>query len=485
MQSTFPRLLTAGLLLGCLLVAALPLVMLAFYNHPSPADDYCFADTAIKFGYWQAQKFYYEGWSGRYFQNMIVHANPLVWNWREGYHIQPLLVLLLLWVSFFYLIRQLTRSFTTTAVQAVLASGAMGLFLTNLVTVAEFFYWNSGMATYGLSCALILLLIGTFVAHDRRRFDFSGYLVAEFLLVAAIIGSSETSMLMVLSLLGMLGLCFLIYRRRIPASYLILLGLSAACCYFMIKAPGNAVRLAGNSQSQNVVFSFIETVKYSLRYFPNLVLRTPILPLSLLFLPVAYRLTESRSPLRGAFAVHPLLALLHAGATVFVLTFLHFWAVGIPPVTRLMNVVNMVFLLGWFYNLTILVRVFRQRVGELSFLTSPSLPLVLAAGLLTVLTLYLNPMLRMTYGDLRYGYAKQYDLAMKQRYALMATGAADTVALAPLPVVPASLVTEDIRDNPEHLWNRCWASYYHKKGVRLQASQPVDGTAHLQTTQQP
>ena len=58
-------------------ITIVPIGILAFYNHPSVADDYCFAYMTRDAGFWAAQKFYYEGWSGRYFSNMIFHATPL------------------------------------------------------------------------------------------------------------------------------------------------------------------------------------------------------------------------------------------------------------------------------------------------------------------------------------------------------------------------------------------------------------------------
>ncbi|WP_234736575.1 DUF6056 family protein [Tellurirhabdus bombi] len=480
-----PRLIVGIILTGCLFLAGFLLVVLAFYNHPSPTDDYCFTDTVIKFGFWQAQVFYYNGWTGRFFHNFIVHTNPMVWGWIDGYHVFPILVLGLLWSSFYVLARQLTRHILSPVDQLVMASGGTFLTITSLATIAEFFYWYTGLACYSLSCIFLILLLGVFIIHDRHKFQFSTPLfIAEAFLVMGIIGSSETSMVMAMSLLAMLLLCMVLYRRKIPVSFISLLVWAVICCFFLLQAPGNAVRMSGNPQNQNLVFSVVETLKYSLGYFPKLLVKTPILPLSLLFLPLAFRLTEGRSVVRPYFFVHPLLALLYFGSTLFALTFLHFWAVGIPPVARLMNAVNIVFILGWFYNLIIWVRVFRQRIGDVSLLTDYNWPLVAVAGLGLLFTTYANSNLKMMYSDWRSGRAAQYDLAMKARYQQMAASPADTVVLAPLAAFPASLVLEDITPNPQHLWNKCWASYYHKNGVRLgevNAQAVGDSTTQLQT----
>ncbi|RCR67422.1 DUF6056 family protein [Larkinella punicea] len=456
------------LILGCLSLVAIPLIALSFYNQPSLVDDYCFADTARQFGVWQAQKFYYDGWTGRYFHNLMVHTGPLVWEWYGAYAVFPILLLILLWLGFYAVIHELARPLLTLTEQIVAASAGCFLFISQLVSIPEFFYWYPGLACYSVACVGFLFLIAVLIAHDRIQFRMNGrFLFLEALLVAVIIGSSETSMIMAMALLGTVLMGLLIYRKKLPVSQLILFGIAAICCYFLIQAPGNAVRMGGNERSQDVLFSVTETLKYCVQYFPKQFTKTPLLPLSLLFLPVAYQLTDTRNPTRRYFEVHAGLAILPYVGLLFILTLLHFWAVGVQPVPRLLNAVNLILTLGWFYNLTIWVRVFRQNVGVLSFLTSYRWTVVVVVAISLLFLTYHNVNFRLTVSDLRSGRAKQYHEAVEQRYALMARSKSDTVQLSPLPVSPVSLVLGDFSSDPYHLWNRCWAGYYHKKGVKL------------------
>ncbi|GAB3250443.1 hypothetical protein GCM10027347_08220 [Larkinella harenae] len=467
-QLLTPNKFVSLLLIGCLLLVVFPLIALAFYNQPSPVDDYCFADTARKFGVWQAQQFYYDGWSGRYFHNLMVHTGPLVWGWYGAYAVFPIVLLICLWLGFYYLVRQLTRLMMTTVEQAITASAGCFLFISQLVSIPEFFYWYPGLACYSVSCVCFLLLLGVLVEHDRIQFRLNAkFLVLESLLIATIIGSSETSMIMALALLGTVLLGLLIYRRQLPISLLLVLSIAGICCYYLIQAPGNAVRMGGNERSQDVIFSVTETLKYCVSHFPKQFTKTPIVPITILFLPIAYRLTDSRNPSRRYFEVHPLLALLPYLGLLFILTLLHFWAVGVQPVPRLLNTVNLILTVGWFYNVTVWVRVFRQNVGVLSIFAHYQWGIaVLMAVTLGYIT-YKNTNLRLAYDDLRSGRARAFHEAVEQRYELMARSASDTIELLPLPASPVSLVLEDIRENPEYLWNKCWAGYYHKKGVKL------------------
>ncbi|MGA0557548.1 DUF6056 family protein [Larkinella sp. VNQ87] len=458
------------LLLGCFLLVALPLIALAFYNQPSPVDDYPFADTARKYGVWAAQKFYYDGWTGRYFHNLMVHTGPLVWEWYDAYTLFPILLLIVLWLGFYAVIRRLTRFVLSLAEQIVAASAGTFLFISQLVSIPEFFYWYAGLACYSVSCVCFLFLIDALMAHDQLQFRLNGpLLLIESLLVAVIIGSSETSMIMAMALLGTILMALLIYRRKLPASMLVLFAIAGICCFFLIQAPGNAVRMGGNSKSQDLVFSVTETLKYSLSYFPKQLFQSPLLPLSLLFLPIAYRLTDSRNPTRRYFEVHPILALIPYVGLLFVLTLLHFWAVGVQPVARLLNAINLVLIVGWFYNLTIWVRVFRQKVGVVSVLSRYRWPVVALVTLALGYTTVRNTNLRMAYDDLRSGRAKEFHDAIDERVAEMGRSTRDTVTLAPLPVRPVSLFLGDLDPHTDGFWNKYWASYYHKKAVQLRA----------------
>ncbi|MFD1144986.1 hypothetical protein ACFQ4C_27910 [Larkinella insperata] len=488
-QLITPNKILFFLLISCLLVVATPLVLLAFYNHPSVVDDYCFAYTVMRFGVWQSQKFYYDGWTGRYFHNFIVHTSPIIWRSFGAYAVFPIMLLGLLWTGFFTLIHQVGQRVISTAGQVAIASGACFLFITQLRSIVEFFYWYTGMAGYSLASVLLLFLLSVFIAHDRQRTGWKSLLlVLEAILILCIIGSSETWMVVMLSFLGFWVLVSLIYRRTVPVPLILLLIWAGLCSYALVQAPGNAIRMGGNGLSQDFLFSAIEAVKFGSVYFRDQLLKSSILILSVLFLPVAYRLTDSRSPARSYFSIYWWLALGFYLGLLFVLTFLHFWAVGVPPVARLLNVVNLVWIVGWFYMLTVWVRVFRPQISNWSIVTGYQWPTVAIVAILLGWVSYQNANLRLTYDDLRSGRAKEYDQQMKERYQLMASSRSDTVAVPPLTVLPASLVLNDLSYQSGDLFNSCWAGYFYRKGVKLSAASVTSADAQpapRQVTSQP
>ncbi len=56
------------------------LISLSFYNQPSITDDFCFGWMGKEYGIFLGAYHYYAGWSGRYFADLLLHFNPLVFS---------------------------------------------------------------------------------------------------------------------------------------------------------------------------------------------------------------------------------------------------------------------------------------------------------------------------------------------------------------------------------------------------------------------
>lgn len=421
----------------------------------------------MRYGFWQSQQIYYDGWSGRFFHNFLVHGSPLTFGWYEGYKIYPIVLLSLLALSFYAFASQWLYNAFVFNTKLAFAAGLFVGFVATLTSLSEYLYWYAGMACYSLSSVFLLFLLAVLLAHQRRGFGFEpGHLLLESLLILGIIGSSETSMVMVMSVLGMIAFGELVLRRRLSIATLILLVVGAIGCYYLISAPGNAIRMGSNPNSRDIPLTLLSSLQFAVGYVARQIFLTPLLPLSLLYVPVAYRLTANR-PLPTYLRIHPLLALLHGAVTVLILISLHFYAVGVAPAYRLVNLINLVFWLSWGYNLTLLVVVFRPQPESWQRFARP---ITIVALLWVAVAIGTGPVLPMAYGDWISGRAAQYDQAMQERYNQMAQVGDDTARVSPLSVYPASLFMEDVKSDPNHLWNRCWADYYHKKTIVLKDS---------------
>ncbi len=467
---------------GLFLVAYLPLLVLSAHNHPSAADDYCFADTALQYGFWQAQKFYYDGWTGRYFSNMLVHGSPLVWGWYDGYRLIPALAATGLLLATYALISELLAG-QPTRLKLLLTGLWFFLLMLALQSTVEAFFWTAAVAAYTIPTALTLYLLVVVIRWYRLpqtglNRPLTAVLAA--FLVFAVVGSGETNLvLLVLILLSLLAYRLLADQKLDP----FLAGLvvvSLVSSWLLFRAPGNSIRMGGNDHSGHFIGSFLGSFQWLARSAAIWFLKTPILPLSLLWIPLALRLIKQGSPARVLYQLPAgliwpiLLTLLYIGLLA-ALIFPSYYGIGLPPSFRVMNVVYLVFLLGWFYLLTVWVGV-AVRWGWLGSFTPAVWMLALSVVWLGGSVL-MSSTLRTIYLDLWSGNAARYDEAMNQRHqqllAAPPTNRPDTLRLTAVPVHPPTLFIEDMTANPKHWWNRCQASYYGHKAIILTDQPPA------------
>lgn len=453
---------------GFFLAVFVPLFVLSFFNHPSAADDYCFADTAVREGFWQAQKYYYDWWTGRYFSNFLVHGNPLFWGWYDGFRVIPALAMTGLLASIYSLVSELLRGqkFLTVSLATAL------LFFTMMVvqqSTVEAFFWTAAVASYTVPTALTFYLLAICIRWYRLP---SGGLLrpltfvwASFL-VFAIVGSGETNLILLVLLLLVIAGYRLLFQRRFDLFLVGMVIASFLSSWLLFRAPGNAVRMGGNPHSGDFVASFIGSVGWLAKSLGTLFLKTPILPLSFLVVPLALRLIQMDSPVRKLAQIPVWVVGLGYLGLLAAMIFPSYYGIGLPPAFRTMNVFYDVAIVGWFYLLTVSVNALTQ-AGKLSynqFVLPGWVPAL--AGIWMVASLVFSRPIRLVYNDLFRGHAATYNREMNARHDQL-NQPAGILEVIPISVYPPSLFVEDINANPEHLWNRCQAGYYKHKTVKL------------------
>ncbi len=464
------------------LLAGVPLLCLSFYNHPSAADDYCFADTAVRYGFWPAQGYYYNGWTGRYFSNMLVHANPLVWGWYDGFRLIPALAVTALISSLFTLVSELLRgeSFKTRLVSTSLL---FFLIVLALQSVVEMFFWTAAIATYTVPTVLTIYLLAVMLRWYRQPTGWNKRLTVVWagFLVFASIGSGETNLILLVLLLLTIAGYRLLFQRTFDPFLIFLVVVALASTWLLFRAPGNAIRMGGNPRSGELVVSLGASCGWLARSVGEWLIKTPILPLSVLFWPMARRIARPDSPNARLFDLPAgLLTVVYVGllaATIFP----SYYGIGLPPFARTMNVLFVFFTLGWFFVLTVWAG-HTERRNQLSslapLLRASSLPVLVLAGLWLAGSIAFSTSLKQLYTDLLGGRAATYDREMSERHRLLQSPA-DTLRLAPISVYPPSLFVEDIRPERTHWWNRCQSGYYGHKAIILDSTLSAVATIRM------
>jgi Family of unknown function (DUF6056) len=437
---------------------------LALYCHPM-ADDWSYAHQGITRELFPWLKGEYLNWNGRYFSNVLVGRGPLVlgldalWLYRSV----PVALLLLTGVAAFALMRSMTRHVLNAREQVAGALVFLSLFVQGMPDAGEGFYWYTGAVTYQLGSVLFLFHLARLV-RDRSSGG-TGFFrsVVDALLIIAIIGSSEVHMVLMVALHG----AIMLLRRTPSASptlrwwkFLLVL----ACAGVVVFAPGNAVRSALFADTHDALHSawwgFLQTGRFALTWATD----PALLVCSVLYLPLSRRLATTDDRFAHAFGLKPWMTSTALLAVIFLCAFPAYWGTGILGQHRTMNVAYCFFLPLWLLNLTSWdVHVFSKRWNVLSRL-SPTVVGLLGIALIVLLNLDRNG--GDAARDLVTGRAARFDAQLEHRYFLLEQAHTNGLPVM-LPMItdpPESLPLYELRDDPHHWVNQCYALYFGIEG---------------------
>jgi hypothetical protein len=441
------------------IIAVIPICILAMYNHPSVDDDYCFAYMTRDYGFWEAQKLYYEGWSGRYISNMIFHATPLAFGVFWFVKVMPFLILGFLFHAIYTFIGEVLNP--TQSHRFLLTATFLSIFIIFSPSIVDTFYWYSSVFIFPTSFGFFLYLIVVLLRFYQPQYQRIKYLIAllSATLVFFIVGSNEVMMLFIIGLCGATWGYILLFHRRFETLFFALMLIGLYFAYFwVVQAKGNQVRLVGgNLMGGAIGLSLMNALKSTV--FDGLkwsLILSPFAYLYILALP-------DKETVKEIFKANVWMVFLGLFTLLFMMFFVIHYGndMGVPD--RVKNVIFEVFLVGYFYIVTII---------KYSYSINYRIKLPLAQYAIIALIICFcifqyGQNLKTMYADIRLGIAKRYDQEMTQRYTQIRESKSDTVYVAPIKNIPKSLCFDDIKTNEKHLWNKCFANYFEKKVIIL------------------
>lgn len=257
------------LLIGAV-ISLLPLFALSLFAFPS-ADDFCYA-VAARNGFWQAQVSYYSEWCGRYTATFLFSTLGL-FDLSRIYPWFSLVTLLATLAAFrFFIGAILTKHIST--IQFWVAGGvAMAVFVGNLPSTVEAFFWMASTITYQWSIITFLIWL-TLLIRIVRDVDSGtaklGVRIAATILTILLPGFNEVFVPIILVTLAVFVATCLWYTRNADRFILTLLGIAILLSMVMVFSPGNSVRSASypsHATRHNLEFSLMETARKSWRFF--------------------------------------------------------------------------------------------------------------------------------------------------------------------------------------------------------------------------
>ncbi|RYF56407.1 MAG: hypothetical protein EOO39_36740 [Cytophagaceae bacterium] len=335
------------------------------------------------------------------------------------------------------------------------------MYILQLPSVVEAFVWMASVTVYTVPTALMLYWAVVLIRWYRQPAGTLHTLTGVWasVLIFLIVGCGETHMLLLISLLLSIIVYRLAFQRLVDWRMIGLLGVAFVSAWLVFRAPGNAIRMNGGAAGGDLVGGLLLSVKWLARNVPGWFVKTPLIPLSIIWGIVGNTYLYRGGQLSGVFRVPIWYAALVVAGLVLATVLPSFYATQVLTL-RAINVTYAVFLFGWFYMITSQVRLFS------SIARVPPSILPTLTGLWLFVSLSNSQPLKLLYGDLLRGRAATYDREMTARHQyLVDSKPADTLRVSPLTVYPASLFLEDVRTDPTHWWNRCQSGYYHHKTI--------------------
>ena len=447
----------------------IPFVILFFFNQPS-ADDWGLAENTRIMGFMNAQLHYYKSWTGKFFSNAVLSYNPLYFRSIFGYKIMTLLLMILFIYVLFILISELTKKVLSFRERFVFSLSVFFMYLYAMPSLSQSFYWLTASVVYqtGIMMIMIFLILYTKITNQAGTSSETLLTFLSVILLIAIAGCSEMSMVTGVIMISLLLLCKLIIEKKLNSRLILFALTTALSSYVLLSAPGNSVRGSLYPESHKLIPSLMTTFSTMKDLLFSWVFMSPLLFITFLIAPVLYKfITNSGKKPVGIF-INPLFTSLTLLVTLFILIFTPVWSLGRAPFNRTVNIVYFVFLIGWFYNVMILVfyffRKYNFNIGRI-----PQYFYTLSM-IIVVLFLFKKNNVKNAYADLLRGGAVRYNNELNDRYEYLSKNDSDSIVVPSLVNTPRTIFLFDISTDPKSEFNSKYAHYFNKRYISVMSS---------------
>lgn len=444
----------------------LPFAVLFFFNHPS-ADDWGLSENTKIRGFLDTQQHYYKNWTGKYFSNALLSYNPLYFNSLFGYKMLTLFLMILFIYVLYALISELTGKALNFKEKFLMTLSIMFLYLYAMPSLSQSFYWLTASVVYqfGILMIMLFLLIYAKITNPQDTSSVGLLTFLCVLLLIAIAGCSEMAMVTGVLMISLIVISKLITERKINGRLILFAITTSLSSYVLLSAPGNSVRGSQYPDSHKLMPSLITTFSTLTDYLISWIFLTPLIFITILIIPVLYKLIKNSEKKPVSIFVNPLYTSVVLLGVLFVLFFTPVWSLGRSPFNRTVNIIYFVFLIGWFYNITVMIyslsRKFKFNTGRI-----PKY-IYTAALIISVLFLLKKNNVKNAYTDLLRGSAVRYNNELNSRYDFLESTSSDSLTVQQLVNTPRTIFFTDITPDPTLEFNLMYAHYFNKRYISV------------------
>ena len=434
---------------GCM---ALLLINLSFYNQPSITDDFCFGWMGRDFGIFLGAYHYYSGWSGRYFADLLLHINPLVFSTSfEHFKWGTIALIFIGFANGYYFLKNTLQLAHSNPNLWILSFVSQAVCWYTIPGLFQLFYWFSGHYYY-LSFHLAILFIHVYFYCSKpilRASLLSG-------IIFCLIGSSEISMIMFSGIFWPFQLYIAWKQKKIKLETILFFLVWGISVGLVLLSPGNKIRAPKH-------IDYIKGLSESILNFFMLLkiyVKSPLIWVFNLLLFVTVEKVKKQYLLSFKEIIGLLVLFLVSYFLAFVPMGLALGENFVPD--RIQSLILMYLIFGFGYLLVWI----KFKVGQwnpLSLAISQILLLVLFLSLL-----FLNSNSKHFYDEWRFDKAKNYAVENRERFKKLLQSKEQHATIPAIKNKNTMFFMEELSTDPKQLWCKCIANYYGKADIHLQ-----------------
>jgi len=435
------------------------------------ADDYCTAGKLNSLGFWNAQSFWYNNWTGRYSFTFVVSIfelfDPLITS------VLPYILIVCLYLSIYvFLITILKKIIVEKSAlfSLFLTSTTVFMILFTVPNIRQNLYWMTGSTTYFLPIIMIFPFLSFLITqYDRRQknkisslFIYLGVFLYAFILS----GFSEVLSVIQVLIYGFFIVFILFTKKRIDLNFSLFVALlgSISGLIVMVIAPGNSVRLSQHLPSPDlfglVTNSLVLSLKFTFLWFVKQIhiiwpVSTMVIVFSL-FLKIRVDVIDFLKQNKITILTFLIVSCL---VLIFVSYLPSLWATAKPPVDRVL-IFPVLFLttLCVFLSLTVGI-ILKDLINQSQFPKNHLLTV-----LYTVTCVYF--LIGVPFYQARINYANRaeartFATRWDERETIINEQLNKGVSVLVVPMIPENILNvEHLQNDPGHWINVCAAEYY-------------------------
>lgn len=468
-----------------LVVIFIPFLLLSYFNHPS-ADDFCYANKVLDLGFWNAQIFWYFNWSGRYFGTaanslyavivgLFGEDNYTTNFWRLYKFVAPFLFGMF-FISLFCFLKAVASKISSN--WNIFWATCLGfvIYLSGMPSTVEGFYWLNGAFYYTLGNILLFFLLSLLLSKDRILnssifFKKIIYSLGCALLAAAIVGSSEILAIVLLAI-AFIGVLLTSYTKHHSSLiWRFVLGITIISIALSFLSPGTSQRYNVTVEQEQVDYSFKLIFEIAIQFIRTLnswILNPVLLSTSIIFIPIAILVAKQFriSQIIGSKKFLIIGYIVIWMSLVAITFFMPYISAGYLP-GRVLNTSNLIFLIGWFLGIIVLINILGDRQSETIIV--PKYIAISARAVMIIGLIFDSHFGQATY-DLLVN-APRYHSELQNRYESIAKNIAENEKSFRVPAlnkrIPKTIYLDDITLNPTYWSNECYAKFFNLDSIAI------------------